>query len=71
MKHKQKEEMPKEFKVTREFINHNEKVYEYNGMYYSFDATKHKGGSWKVMVKKGGRLYRIATYNTNLNAYDK
>lgn len=49
-------DQPKEFELAKEFINHNEKVYEYKGKYYSFDNYKHKGGSWKVMVKRGGNL---------------
>lgn len=71
MKHNKVKDKPNEFVLAKEFTNHNEKVYEYKGKYYSFDNYKHKGGSWKVMVKRGGRLHRIATYNKNLNLFDK
>lgn len=63
--------LPKGFKLAREFMSHNEKVYEYNGKYYSFDNTSHKGGVWKVFVKKGGRLHRIGTADKNLNIFKK
>ena len=63
--------LPKGFKLSREYISHNERVYEYNGKYYSFDNTSHNGGIWKVFVKKGGRLQRIRTADKNLNIFKK
>ena len=63
--------LPKGFKLSREYISHNERVYEYNGKYYSFDNTSHNGGIWKVFVKKGGRLQRIGTADKNLNIFKK
>ena len=63
--------LPKGFKLAREFMSHNEKVYEYNGKYYSFDNTSHNGDVWKVFVKKGGRLHRIGTADKNLNIFKK
>lgn len=63
--------LPKEFKLAREFMSHNEKVYEYNGKYYSFDNTSHNGGVWKVFIKKGGRFHRIGTADKNLNIFKK
>lgn len=63
--------LPKGFKLAHEFMSHNEKVYEYNGKYYSFDNTSHNGGVWKVFIKKGGRLHRIGTADKNLNIFKK
>ncbi len=63
--------IPKGFKLAREFLSHNEKVYEYSGKYYSFDNTSHNGGVWKVFVKKGGRLHRIGTADKDLNIFKK
>ena len=63
--------LPKGFKLAREFMSHNEKVYEYNGKYYSFDNTSHNGGVWKVFIKNGGRLHRIGTADKNLNIFKK
>ena len=53
--------LPKGFKLAREFMSHNEKVYEYNGKYYSFDNTSHNGG----------KLHRIGTADKNLNIFKK
>lgn len=63
--------IPKGFKIAKEFLSHNEKVYEYNGKYYSFDNTSHNGGAWKVFVKKGGRLHRIGTADKDLKIFKK
>ena len=63
--------LPKGFKVACEFMSHNEKVYEYNGKYYSFDNTLHNGGVWKLFAKNGGRLPRIGTADKNLNIFKK
>lgn len=63
--------IPKGFKIAKEFLSHNEKVYEYNGKYCSFDNTSHNGGVWKVFVKKGGRLHRIGTADKDLKIFKK
>ena len=52
-------------------MSHNEKVYEYNGKYYSFDNTSHNGGVWKLFAKNGGKLHRIGTADKNLNIFKK
>ena len=64
--------IPKEFKETKEFgYNHGQKIYKYNGKYYSKDIDAHNGGEWKVFEKVGNRLKRIGTADKDLNIFKR
>jgi len=64
--------IPKEFKETKEFgYNHGQKIYKYNGKYYSKDIDSHNGGEWKVFEKVGNRLKRIGTADKDLNIFKR
>ena len=73
-----KPKIPKGFKQTKQFgYQHGQKVYEYNGKYYSRDMGSgnargsHNGGVWKVFELKNGELHRIGTADANLNIFKK
>jgi len=62
--------VPEGFKRTKEFgYPHGQKVYEYEGKYYTRDADSHNGGVWKVFEKSNGRLKRIGTADKFLNIF--
>lgn len=59
-------------RLCREFgFSHSQKVYKLGKRYYSWDFDKHKGGCFKVFEKKGGRLKRVGTADSNLNIFTK
>lgn len=59
-------------KLCREFgFSHSQKVYKLGNRYYSWDVDKHKGGCFKVFEKKGGKLKRVGTADSNLNIFTK
>jgi hypothetical protein len=61
---------PKGFKQTTKFgYQHGQKVYKYNGKYYSRDIDAHSGGVWKVFEESGGRLKRIGTADEHLTIF--
>ena len=62
----------KGLKETRKFgYSHGQKVYEYEGKYYSKDIDSHNGGVWKVFEEVNGKLKRIGTADKNLNMFKK
>ena len=62
----------KGFKESKEFgYIHGQKVFEYNGKYYSKDIDGHNGGVWKVFEKVNGKLRRIGTADAELNIFKK
>jgi len=64
--------LKKGFKESKEFGYQNgQKVYKYQGKYYSRDVDSHNGGVWKVFEKVGGKLTRIGTTDENLNIIKK
>ena len=64
--------IPKDFKETKEFgYNHGQKIYKFNGKYYSKDVDAHNGGEWKVFEKVVGRLKRIGTADKDLNIFKR
>lgn len=69
---KNKDNTPDGFKQTKKHgYQHGQKVYEYDGKYYSKDVDSHNGGSWKVFEEKNGRLNRIGTADKNLKIIKK
>ena len=60
------------FKQIRQFgYQHGQKVYQYNGKFYSRDIDSHSGGVWKVFEQQNGKLRRIGTTDENLNIIKK
>ena len=71
-KSKKSDNIPDGFKETKEFgYNHGQKIYKYNGKYYSKDIDSHNGGEWKVFEKVGGKLKRIGTADKDLNIFKR
>jgi RHS repeat-associated protein len=69
---KNKDNTPDGFKQTKKYgYQHGQKVYEYDGKYYSKDVDSHNGGSWKVFEEKNGRLNRVGTADENLKIIKK
>jgi hypothetical protein len=64
--------IPQGFKHVKKFgYPHGQKVYEYNGKYYSKDVDSHNGGVWKVFEEVGGKLKRIGTADESLKIFNK
>ena len=61
---------PDGFKHVKQFgYPHGQKVYEYNGKYFSKDIDSHNGGVWKVFEEVNGKLKRIGTADENLKIF--
>jgi RHS repeat-associated protein len=61
---------PSGFKHVKQFgYPHGQKVYEYNGKYFSRDIDSHNGGVWKVFEEVNGKLKRIGTADERLKIF--
>ncbi|MGQ8867411.1 toxin C-terminal domain-containing protein [Myroides sp. TSA_177.3] len=62
--------VPKGFKLTKEFgKSHGQAVYKKGQYYYSRDIDSHNGGVWKVFEAKGKHLHSIGAADENLKNF--
>ena len=58
------------FKHAKQFgYPHGQKVFEYNGKFFSKDIDSHNGGVWKVFEEVNGKLKRIGTADESLKIF--